>query len=95
MKITSYNHHVRRLLSFREALVLKPRLPDSIEPSLLSNQSFRVLCERVGTFHRSRRPPAGWQKLSLASYQAKLAIGFSGAAIRCFSRGARWHQPKV
>src|SRR5207249_9968632 len=39
MKITSYNHHVRRLLSFREALVLKPRLPDSIEPSLLSNQS--------------------------------------------------------
>src|SRR5438132_5743058 len=38
MKITSYNHHVRRLLSFREALVLKPRLPDSIEPSLLSNQ---------------------------------------------------------
>src|SRR5436190_4585218 len=55
MKITSYNHHVRRLLSFREALVLKPRLPDSIEPSLLSNQAFRVLCERVGTFSRSRR----------------------------------------
>jgi len=42
MKITSYNHHVRRLLSFREALVLKPRLPDSIEPSLLSNQPFAV-----------------------------------------------------
>src|SRR6266849_6744279 len=40
MKITSYNHHVRRLLSFREALVLKPRLPDSIKPSLLSNQPF-------------------------------------------------------
>src|SRR5206468_10789083 len=39
VKITSHNHHVRRLLSFREALVLKPRLPDSIEPSLLSNQS--------------------------------------------------------
>src|SRR5438034_4127452 len=48
MKITSYNHHVRRLLSFREALVLKPRLPDSIEPSLLSNQFFRALCERGG-----------------------------------------------
>src|SRR5207249_4360892 len=44
MKITSYNHHVRRLLSFREALVLKPRLPDSIEPSLLSNQP---LCPNV------------------------------------------------
>src|SRR5207245_9413044 len=58
MKITSYNHHVRRLLSFREALVLKPRLPDSIEPSLLSNQFFRVLCERVGTFSRSRRESA-------------------------------------
>jgi len=58
MKITSYNHHVRRLLSFREALVLKPRLPDSIEPSLLSNQPFRVLCERVGTFSRSRRESA-------------------------------------
>src|SRR3989454_520377 len=42
MKITSYNHHVRRLLSFREALVLKPRLPDSIEPSLLSNQPLRL-----------------------------------------------------
>src|SRR5881409_417892 len=58
VKITSYNHHVRRLLSFREALVLKPRLPDSIEPSLLSNQFFRVLCERVGTFSRSRRESA-------------------------------------
>src|SRR5216110_3228031 len=42
MKITSYNHHVRRLLSFREDLVLKPRLPDSIEPSLLSNQSLSM-----------------------------------------------------
>src|SRR5213076_114960 len=49
MKITSYNPHVRRLLSFREALVLKPRLPDSIEPSLLSNQSFlRCFAKRVG-----------------------------------------------
>src|SRR2546427_2516134 len=46
MKITSYNHHVRRLLSFREALVLKPRLPDSIEPSLLSNQSTENLATR-------------------------------------------------
>src|SRR5205807_2972152 len=49
VKITSYNHHVRRLLSFREALVLKPRLPDSIEPSLLSNQSLSLLVlERQG-----------------------------------------------
>ena len=30
---------MRRLLPFREALVLKPRLPRLIEPSLLSNQS--------------------------------------------------------
>ena len=29
---------MRRLLPFREALVLKPRLPRLIEPSLLSNQ---------------------------------------------------------
>src|SRR5206468_3539650 len=53
VKITSYNHHVRRLLSFREALVLKPRLPDSIEPSLLSNQPLAVF---EGWAAETRRP---------------------------------------
>src|SRR5438445_4985776 len=61
MKITSYNHHVRRLLSFREALVLKPRLPDSIEPSLLSNQgSRRVLGANLTCW-------AGWPSLWVPS----------------------------
>src|SRR2546427_2358150 len=85
MKITSYNHHVRRLLSFREALVLKPRLPDSIEPSLLSNQSFRVLCETAGTFFQPPRggvtpPPPGGQFLCTRSKPAFSHSSFLAAA---------------
>src|SRR5437667_2865392 len=87
MKITSYNHHVRRLLSFREALVLKPRLPDSIEPSLLSNQSFRVLCETAGTFSKPRRGgcphPPGWGLFSRSRTEsASTHLSFRGAPRR-------------
>src|SRR5438874_3187038 len=84
MKITSYNHHVRRLLSFREALVLKPRLPDSIEPSLLSNQSFRAFRETAGTFSKPRRGgcphPRGWGLFSRSRRESAFThLSFRGA----------------
>src|ERR1700756_1391492 len=56
MEITSYNHHLRRLLS-SQRLCPQPRLPGSIEPSLLSNQSFsRFLREGGGFDFKNFRP---------------------------------------
>jgi hypothetical protein len=76
MEITSYNHHliiIAKTPFFPASLVLKSRLPGSIESSLLSNQIRREaekfypdldvqgIKVRVGTFRQLGRVYLRWQ----------------------------------
>src|SRR5580692_9880072 len=73
MKITSYNHHAKAP-SFPRSLSPQTKTTGSIEPSLLSHQSFRAFfCERVGA--ENVEPAPSCSHHTLQTFSGELIIG--------------------